>query len=122
MRWTFSFARPIRLTPQFSSMSVSGYAISQGSIITDLDAQKELVILGITLFTVTFGTAPLLLAPFSEVYGTHTDSSQTTACLPYYVTGRNGIYLVSAVMFALFFIPQALATNIQTILVTRFIS
>jgi MFS family permease len=48
--------------------------------------------------------APLLLAPLSEVYG------------------RNGIYLVSAIVFAILFIPQGLAQNITTILVTRFLS
>jgi hypothetical protein len=48
--------------------------------------------------------APLLLAPLSEVYG------------------RNWIYLISAIVFALFFLPQALAQNIETILVSRFIS
>lgn len=49
-------------------------------------------------------TAPLLLAPLSEVYG------------------RNWIYQISAIIFALFFLPQALAKNIETILVCRFIS
>lgn len=48
--------------------------------------------------------APLLLAPLSEVYG------------------RSSIYLGSAIVFALFFIPQALAPNIATMLVARFIS
>lgn len=32
------------------------------------------------------------------------------------------IYFASAIVFTLFFLPQALATNIQTILVCRFIS
>ncbi|KAL8276146.1 hypothetical protein RQP46_011440 [Phenoliferia psychrophenolica] len=86
------------------SLSVSGYAIGQGSVQTDLHASRELVVLGVTLFTFTFGAAPLILAPFSEVYG------------------RNGIYFVSAVVFTLFFLPQALAQNIETMLVCRFIS
>lgn len=49
-------------------------------------------------------SAPLIIAPCSEVWG------------------RSTIYLVSAIIFTLFFIPQALATNIATVLVTRFIS
>lgn len=55
-------------------------------------------------YTVTFGAAPLIIAPVSEVYG------------------RSTIYFVSAFIFTLFFIPQALARNIETMLVCRFIS
>ncbi|GAA5972660.1 hypothetical protein JCM11641_002963 [Rhodosporidiobolus odoratus] len=86
------------------SLSVSGYSISENRVREELHTSKELAILGITLFTLTFGAAPLLLAPLSEVYG------------------RNSIYLASAIVFALFFIPQALAQNIETVLVSRFIS
>lgn len=69
-----------------------------------LNASRTLVLLGITLFTLTFGAAPLILAPISEAYG------------------RTYIYIVSALVFTLFFIPQALAQNIETMLVARFIS
>ncbi|GAA5951045.1 hypothetical protein JCM3765_004662 [Sporobolomyces pararoseus] len=86
------------------SLSVSGYSIAVVSVREELHASKILSLLGITMFTVTFGAAPLLLAPLSEVYG------------------RSHIYLISAFVFAVFFIPQALAKNIETILVTRFIS
>lgn len=86
------------------SLSVSGYSISVGSVQEELQCSRILALLGITMFTITFGAAPLLLAPLSEVYG------------------RSHIYLVSAFIFAVFFIPQALAKNIETILVTRFIS
>ena len=48
--------------------------------------------------------APLLLAPLSEVYG------------------RSYIYFVSAVVFFLCFLPQALANSIVLVLVFRFIS
>lgn len=48
--------------------------------------------------------APLLLAPLSEVYG------------------RSYIYFVSAVVFFLCFLPQALAKSIVLVLVFRFIS
>ncbi|GAA5922095.1 MFS transporter [Sporobolomyces koalae] len=86
------------------SLSVSGYSISEASVREELDTTKELALLGITLFTITFGAAPLLLAPLSEVYG------------------RSKIYIVSAFVFSVFFIPQALAKNIETVLITRFIS
>lgn len=48
--------------------------------------------------------APLLLAPLSEVYG------------------RSYIYFISAVIFFLCFLPQALANSIALVLVFRFIS
>ena len=46
--------------------------------------------------------APLILAPLSELYG------------------RSSILLISTIGFAIFLIPQALATNIQTLIITRF--
>jgi len=86
------------------SLSVSAYSIAEASVREELDTSTELSLLGITTFTITFGAAPLLIAPLSEVYG------------------RSYIYLASSLIFAIFFIPQALATNIETILITRFIS
>jgi MFS family permease len=38
------------------------------------------------------------------------------------VWGRKWIYIASAILFTVFQIPQALAPNIQTMLVARFIS
>ncbi|GAA5943732.1 hypothetical protein JCM1841_002539 [Sporobolomyces salmonicolor] len=86
------------------SLSVSGYSISVSSVQSELSCSKEVAVLGVTLFTLTFGAAPLILAPLSEVYG------------------RSFIYLVSAIGFTIWFIPQGLATNIETVLVTRFLS
>lgn len=89
----------IRCSPQ---IPVSGYSISQESVVSELRVSRELAVVGVTLFTLMFGAAPLIFAPLSEVYG------------------RNGLYLISAILFTLFFIPQALAKNIQTILISRF--
>ncbi|GAA5892117.1 hypothetical protein JCM6882_005699 [Rhodosporidiobolus microsporus] len=86
------------------SLSVSAYSISENQVRAELHTTRILAIMGITMFTITFGAAPLLLAPLSEVYG------------------RNLIYLLSAIVFAVFFIPQALAQNIETVLISRFIS
>ncbi|KAI5479378.1 hypothetical protein MNV49_003712 [Pseudohyphozyma bogoriensis] len=71
---------------------------------TDLHTSKIMVALGVTLFTVTFGAAPLVLAPISEVYG------------------RWGVYIISMVLFTLLFIPAALTKTIGGMLVTRFVS
>jgi MFS family permease len=84
-----------------SCASASGYAIAQQSMVDTFHTPKIIVTLGITLFTIFFGSAPLLLAPISECYG------------------RSGIYLASAIGFTLFYIPQALAQNIETMLVSR---
>ncbi|KDE09672.1 hypothetical protein MVLG_00078 [Microbotryum lychnidis-dioicae p1A1 Lamole] len=86
------------------SLSVSAYSISIGSVEDQMGVSKEMALLGMTLFTLTFSAAPLIIAPFSEVYG------------------RSWIYFGSAFIFTLFFLPQALAQNIETILVARFIS
>lgn len=51
-----------------------------------------------------FGAAPLILAPLSEVWG------------------RKWISIGSAIVFWIFHLPQALAPNIQTMLIARFIS
>ena len=56
------------------------------------------------MYTYSIAFAPLLLAPASEVWG------------------RQPVYLGSAIFFFLCQIPQALAPDIQTMLVARFIS
>ncbi|POY70315.1 hypothetical protein BMF94_6595 [Rhodotorula taiwanensis] len=86
------------------SFSVSGYSIAVASVQETYGCSKEVALLGITLFTVTFGAAPLLLAPLSEVYG------------------RSYIYFISAVVFFLCFLPQALGHSMALVLVFRFIS
>ncbi|KAI5476873.1 Major Facilitator Superfamily protein [Pseudohyphozyma bogoriensis] len=86
------------------SMAVSGYSISQSSMETELRASGILVSAGLSLFTLTFGAAPLLLAPVSEVHG------------------RLGVYIVTSVLFTLMFIPQALAPNITAMLISRFLA
>ena len=86
------------------SVTVSGYSIVVGSITEELHTSRELTLAGISLFALTFGSAPLILAPLSEVWG------------------RRWVYLGSAVIFWLFQIPQALAPNIQTMLIARFIT
>ncbi|KAK9894249.1 MFS general substrate transporter [Cystobasidium minutum MCA 4210] len=86
------------------SMSVSAYSVVVTSIQEELGTSRLLAISGLSLFTLTFGAAPLVLAPLSEVWG------------------RREIYIISAFVFGIFQIPQAVATNIQTILIVRFIS
>lgn len=59
-------------------------------------------VLGLSTFVAGIALGPMFLSPLSEFYG------------------RRPIYLVSWLMFVIWIIPQAVATNIQTIVVTRF--
>ncbi|KIJ26679.1 hypothetical protein M422DRAFT_191922 [Sphaerobolus stellatus SS14] len=90
----------------------AGYAISQPSLekgewltlCTALGISSLLGTLGVAMFIVPFGIAPLVLAPCSELFG------------------RLPVYIASAVIFWLMFLPQALAKNVETVLITRVIS
>ena len=59
-------------------------------------------ILGLTTYLIGMAVGSVVLAPLSEMYG------------------RRPIYAVAVGLFILFVLPCALATNIETILVTRF--
>ncbi|KIJ26675.1 hypothetical protein M422DRAFT_272247 [Sphaerobolus stellatus SS14] len=82
----------------------AGYAISQPSLEKALGISSFLGTLGVAMFIVPFGIAPLVLAPCSELFG------------------RLPVYIASAVIFWLMFLPQALAKNVETVLITRVIS
>lgn len=63
----------------------------------------EVIILTVTLFVIGFGIGPLVFAPFSEEWG------------------RQVIYNSTLLIAAIFIIPCAVAKNIGTLLVARFI-
>ncbi|KAF8526098.1 major facilitator superfamily domain-containing protein [Gautieria morchelliformis] len=86
------------------SGSVSGYAISQPSLEKALHVSHSTGTLGVVVFTISVAATPLVLAPFSELYG------------------RLPMYIASSLVFWIMFLPQALAKNFATELVTRFIS
>lgn len=67
------------------------------------NVSTEVIILTVTLFVVGFGVGPLVFAPASEEYG------------------RQIVYIVTFGFAVLFVIPCALARNIGTLLVCRFI-
>ncbi|GAA5855824.1 hypothetical protein JCM8547_000375 [Rhodosporidiobolus lusitaniae] len=64
----------------------------------------EVVTLGISLFVLGFALGPLLWAPFSEQFG------------------RRAVFIPTYFLFALFHIPCALAKNIETLLICRFLA
>lgn len=60
-------------------------------------------ILGLSLFVLGIACGPLLFSPLSEFYG------------------RRPIYLVAWAMYTIWVVPQAVAQNITTLLVARFL-
>lgn len=64
---------------------------------------REVSILGLSFFVLGISFGPMFLSPLSEFYG------------------RRPIYLVSWSFYVIWIIPQAVATNIATIIVTRFL-
>ncbi|KAM0756467.1 MFS general substrate transporter [Meredithblackwellia eburnea MCA 4105] len=94
------------ITCLFTLMSAwqgAGFAIGSTSMIKDLNCSHELAAMGLSAFTLGFGVAPLVLAPFSEAYG------------------RFYMYAISAVIVTVFYIPIGLAKNIATVIVSRLI-
>jgi hypothetical protein len=70
----------------------------------EFHVSEEVTLLTITLFVVGFGVGPMVFAPLSEIYG------------------RRPVYGVTLAVAVLFTIPGAVAKNIGTLLVTRFIA
>lgn len=81
-----------------------GYASTVPGLQIEFQTSILLPLLGLTLFVLGFAVAPLALAPLLEVYG------------------RSPIYLISFLVFWLFLLPQALAQNIWTVLIAKFIT
>lgn len=61
-------------------------------------------VLGLTLFVFGMACGPMLFSPLSEFYG------------------RRPIYLVSWTMYVIWLVPQAVARNMETMLVARFLN
>lgn len=85
------------------SIAASSYSQAVNQMVTDLRAPYLLVVSGISFFTLSVAVFPLILAPIGEMFG------------------RQRVYIVSYAIFFLFFLPIALAENIQTILTARFV-
>ena len=82
-----------------SSLYTSTYA----QITDEFGCSQLVATLGLSLFIAGLGWGPMVLAPLSEFYG------------------RRVIYRVSLPLFLAFLIPCAAATNVQTMLVSRFL-
>ncbi|GAA5871883.1 hypothetical protein JCM3774_000717 [Rhodotorula dairenensis] len=81
----------------------TAFASGTPSMMRELGCSHELAVLGLSIFPLGFGLGPLFTAPLSEAYG------------------RYPLYVVSSVLYTIFFIPTAYGQNIQTVIIARFI-
>lgn len=82
----------------------STYTNAMDPIMERLECGKVVATLGISFFILGLGAGPMLFAPLSEYYG------------------RRPIYVCGLALYVLFQLPVCLATNIQTMLIGRFLS
>lgn len=80
------------------------YTTTYAQLERDFGISREVATVGLTTFVGGLGLGPMIMSPLSEFYG------------------RRSIYLVSFTLFWIFIIPCALAENIQTILIIRFMN
>ena len=80
------------------------YTLTYDQLRREFGVSEEVCTLGLSLYTIALGIGPLFTSPLSEFYG------------------RKPICLASLVLFVIWMIPCAVAQNIQTLLIARFIS
>lgn len=84
-----------------TAASASSYSISYESMMHDLNCTQLQATIGLSMYVLGFGFVPLFSSSFSE------------EC------GRRPIYIVSSVLFMLAEVMNALAPNIQVVIVSR---
>lgn len=81
----------------------SMYTLTYHQITTEFHISRVVATLGLSLFVMGLGLGPMILGPLSEFYG------------------RRPVYVLSFVFFLIWLIPCAVANNIGTELVARFL-
>ncbi|KAI8931649.1 hypothetical protein NX059_011299 [Plenodomus lindquistii] len=79
------------------------YTASFSQLMPEFGTSRLVCTLGLSLFVAGLGTGPMVLSPLSEFYG------------------RRPIYICSFTFFLIWLIPCAVAQNIQTMLIARFL-
>ncbi|QDS72035.1 hypothetical protein FKW77_002285 [Venturia effusa] len=107
--WPFWYRCAVLFFVSFATLTVvmssTGYTSGiPGIVLTFHLEEKTLAILGITTYMLGLALGSVILAPLSEMYG------------------RRPIYIVAIVLFGVLTIPCALAPNLETILVFRFLA
>ncbi|PWY62966.1 MFS transporter [Aspergillus eucalypticola CBS 122712] len=82
----------------------SMYTVTYDQIMEEFGCSREIATLGLSFFIWGLAIGPLLLGPLSEFYG------------------RRRIYICSFTLFLVWLIPCAVAKNIQTMIVCRFLN
>ncbi|MCJ1395277.1 hypothetical protein MMC18_008161 [Xylographa bjoerkii] len=80
------------------------YTSTYSQITVEFGCSQIVATLGLSLFVIGLGIGPMVLGPLSEFYG------------------RRPVYIVSLALFLIWIIPCAVAQNIQTMLISRFIN
>lgn len=78
------------------------YTTTYAQMEAEFGNSRIVSVLGLSTFVMGIAVGPMLLSPLSEFYG------------------RRPIYLVSFLLYIIWMIPQAVAHNIATVVVTRF--
>ncbi|QRW16511.1 major facilitator superfamily transporter [Rhizoctonia solani] len=94
----------LALTTLCIAFASSSYSGGLQFMMAELHMSQYVGILGISLYVVGFGLGPLVWGPLSEMYG------------------RRLIFMISFLPFVLLHLGGALAHNIPTLLVTRFLA
>lgn len=84
-------------------LCAGGYSSAQDDIIEVFGVSAEVATLGLSMYILGFAVGPMVLAPLSEYYG------------------RSPVYIGSWFILFIFQLPVALAPNIATVIVCRFI-
>ena len=100
-RWMFVLA--CSSTSLAVTCTSSLYAMIYDQIEPEFSVSNIVATLGVSLFVAGLGLSPMILGPMSEFYG------------------RKPIYVVSLVFFVILLIPAAVAKNIETMLIFRFL-
>jgi MFS family permease len=107
MTWPLWYKGFIITIMSYATTTVVLYSTSYTSAIPglmdDLGISRDTSILGMTTYLLGMACGSVVLAPLSEMYG------------------RRPVYITALGLFVVFVLPCALATNIATILVFRFI-
>ena len=98
------------------------YTMTYGQLEEEFGSDEIVATLGLSLFVIGLGLGPMLLGPLSEVsQGTRLTLYGWTKLTVGQFYGRKPIYIISLCLFVIWLIPCAVAQNIQTMLVCRFI-
>ncbi|KAL9597267.1 MAG: hypothetical protein Q9219_005248 [cf. Caloplaca sp. 3 TL-2023] len=82
------------------------YSAGTETVVKDFGVSQTKATLGLTLFVAGYGVGPMLWAPMSEIP----------------MIGRNPVYIGTLVVFVIFQVPTALATNFAMLLCFRFLT